>query len=106
MASVLVCLRRKKNDSHGVKQWLNCWADGVPMITQGPILPNHNFTYRFNVTGQEGTLWWHAHVACLRGTMRGALIIQPRHGAGSYPFPKPHREIPIIIDVLDDGRDR
>ncbi|XP_062197660.1 laccase-15-like [Phragmites australis] len=82
---------------HGVKQWLNCWADGVPMITQLPILPNHNFTYRLNITGQEGTLWWHAHVAFLRATLHGAFIIRPRHGASSYPFPKPHREIPIII---------
>ncbi|XP_062196990.1 laccase-15-like [Phragmites australis] len=82
---------------HGVKQRLNCWADGVPMITQCPILPNHNFTYRFNVTGQEGTLWWHAHVPCLRATLHGALIIRPRHGPSSYPFPKPDREIPIII---------
>ncbi|TVU33124.1 hypothetical protein EJB05_24909 [Eragrostis curvula] len=82
---------------HGVKQRLNCWADGVPMITQCPILPNHNFTYRFNVTGQERTLWWHAHVPGLRATLHGAFIIRPRHGAGSYPFPKPHREVPIII---------
>ncbi|XP_062197600.1 laccase-15-like isoform X2 [Phragmites australis] len=82
---------------HGVKQRLNCWADGVPMITQCPILPNHNFTYRFDVTGQEGTLWWHAHVSSLRATLHGAFIIRPRHGASSYPFPKPHREIPIII---------
>ncbi|XP_062183533.1 laccase-15-like [Phragmites australis] len=82
---------------HGVKQRLNCWADGVPMITQLPILPNHNFTYRFDVAGQEGTLWWHAHVSCLRATLHGALIIRPRDGAGSYPFPKPHREIPIVI---------
>jgi hypothetical protein len=41
---------------HGVKQRLNCWADGVPMITQYPILPNQNFTYRFDVSGQEGML--------------------------------------------------
>nr|CAB3491841.1 unnamed protein product [Digitaria exilis] len=47
---------------HGVKQRLNCWADGVPMITQCPIRPCHNFTYRFNITVQQGTLWWHAHV--------------------------------------------
>ncbi|KAF8672970.1 hypothetical protein HU200_049038 [Digitaria exilis] len=67
------------------------------MITQHPILPNHNFTYRLNATGQEGTLWWHAHVAGLRATLHGAFIIQPRHGASSYPFPKPHKEIPIII---------
>ncbi|PUZ45626.1 hypothetical protein GQ55_8G239800 [Panicum hallii var. hallii] len=82
---------------HGVKQWLNCWADGVPMVTQRPILPNHNFTYMFNVIGHEGTLWWHAHVPFLRATLHGALIIRPRHGASSYPFPKPHREVPIII---------
>ncbi|XP_062183260.1 laccase-15-like [Phragmites australis] len=82
---------------HGVKQRFNCWADGVPMITQCPILPNHNFTYRFDVAGQEGTLWWHSHTACLRGTLHGAFIIRPRDGAGSYPFPKPYREIPIVI---------
>lgn len=67
------------------------------MITQRPIQPNHNFTYRFDVAGQEGTLWWHAHDAFLRGTVHGALIIRPRHGAASYPFPRPHREVPIII---------
>ncbi|CAL4986254.1 unnamed protein product [Urochloa decumbens] len=82
---------------HGVKQRLNCWADGVPMITQCPILPNHNFTYRFNVAGQEGTLWWHAHTSFLQATVHGAIIIRPRHGPNSYPFPKPHKEIPIII---------
>ncbi|XP_025827835.1 laccase-15-like [Panicum hallii] len=82
---------------HGVKQRLSCWADGVPMITQCPIRPNHNFTYRFDVAGQEGTLWWHAHVGCFRATLHGALIIRPRHGASSYPFPKPHVEIPMII---------
>ncbi|XP_034569620.1 laccase-15 isoform X2 [Setaria viridis] len=82
---------------HGVKQWLNCWADGVPMITQLPIQPNQNFTYRFHVIGQEGTLWWHAHVPFLRASVHGALIIRPRNGASSYPFPKPDREVPIII---------
>ncbi|CAN6373261.1 unnamed protein product [Urochloa humidicola] len=82
---------------HGVKQRLNCWADGVPLITQCPILPNHHFTYRFNVAGQEGTLWWHAHTSFLMATVHGALVIRPRHGASSYPFPKPHKEIPIII---------
>nr|CAB3492125.1 unnamed protein product [Digitaria exilis]CAB3505022.1 unnamed protein product [Digitaria exilis] len=82
---------------HGVKQRLNCWADGVPMITQRPIWPSHNFTYRFDVPGQEGTLWWHAHVGSFRASLHGAIIIRPRHGASSYPFPEPHREIPIMI---------
>jgi len=82
-----------------VKQWLNCWADGVPMITQYPIQPNHNFTYRLNITGQEGTLWWHAHVPGFRATVHGAFIIRPRHGASSYPFPRPDKEIPVIIGL-------
>ncbi|CAL4990207.1 unnamed protein product [Urochloa decumbens] len=80
---------------HGVKQQLNCWADGVPMVTQLPILPNHNFTYRFVVSEQEGTLWWHAHVPLYRATVHGVLIIRPRQGVPL--FPKPHKEVPIII---------
>jgi laccase len=68
------------------------------MVTQRPIPPNGNFTYRFDVAGQEGTLWWHAHDAFLRGTIYGALIIRPRQGgAAAYPFPKPHKEVPILI---------
>ncbi|KAF8700949.1 hypothetical protein HU200_033835 [Digitaria exilis] len=82
---------------HGVKQKRNCWTDGVPMITQCPIRPGNNFTYQFNVDGQEGTLWWHSHVAGLRATLHGALIIRPRQGAASYPFRRPDTEIPIII---------
>ncbi|CAM0948455.1 unnamed protein product [Alopecurus aequalis] len=81
---------------HGVKQRLNCWADGVGMITQCPIQPNTNFTYRFDVAGHEGTLWWHAPVYSLRATVHGALVIRPR-SPSSYPFPKPDGEIPIII---------
>nr|CAB3454013.1 unnamed protein product [Digitaria exilis] len=41
---------------HGVKQKRNCWTDGVPMITQCPIRPGNNFTYQFNVDGQEGAM--------------------------------------------------
>ncbi|PNT65771.1 hypothetical protein BRADI_3g02361v3 [Brachypodium distachyon] len=65
------------------------------MITQCPIQPSNNFTYRFDVVGQEGTLWWHAHVGSLRASIHGALIIRPR--SSSYPFPKPDHEIPIVI---------
>ncbi|KAE8791029.1 Laccase-15 [Hordeum vulgare] len=67
------------------------------MITQCPIQPNKNFTYRFDIVGQEGTLWSHAHVGSLRASIHGALIIRPRSGASSYPFHKPDKEIPIVI---------
>ncbi|KAE8790754.1 laccase-20-like [Hordeum vulgare] len=81
---------------HGVKQRLTCWADGAGMITQCPIQPNTTFTYRFEVSGQEGTLWWHSHVSALRATLHGIIVIRPRSGS-SYPFPKPDVEVPVII---------
>ncbi|KAL0783814.1 hypothetical protein Bca101_000059 [Brassica carinata] len=65
---------------HGVFQLKSPWMDGANMITQCPIQPRNNFTYRFDITGQEGTLLWHAHVVNLRATLHGALIIRPRSG--------------------------
>lgn len=81
---------------HGIFQLLSGWADGPEYATQCPIRPGHSYTYRFTIAGQEGTLWWHAHIKWLRATVHGALIIRPRAGR-SYPFPKPHREVPIIL---------
>ncbi|KAG8374376.1 hypothetical protein BUALT_Bualt11G0125500 [Buddleja alternifolia] len=81
---------------HGIFQLLSGWADGAEFATQCPIRPGQSYTYRFNITGQEGTLWWHAHVQWLRATVHGALIIRPRPGR-SYPFPRPDGEVPIIL---------
>ncbi|KAJ8753761.1 hypothetical protein K2173_000015 [Erythroxylum novogranatense] len=81
---------------HGIFQLLSAWADGPSMVTQCPIQPGQNYTYRFNVTDQEGTLWWHAHVSVHRTTVHGALIIRPKSG-NKYPFPEPYREVPIIL---------
>ncbi|KAK9289428.1 hypothetical protein L1049_007583 [Liquidambar formosana] len=81
---------------HGIFQILSGWADGPEYVTQCPILPGNSYTYKFTITKQEGTLWWHAHVQWLRATVYGALIIHPRAGR-SYPFPKPHKEFPILL---------
>ncbi|KAL5550172.1 hypothetical protein UlMin_000348 [Ulmus minor] len=95
---------------HGVFQFLSAWADGPEYVTQCPIQPEQSYTYRFNITGQEGTLWWHAHSSWLRATVYGALIILPKSGR-SYPFPKPHREIPVLLgewwdaNIVDIVRD-
>ncbi|XP_039801680.1 laccase-25-like [Panicum virgatum] len=67
------------------------------MVTQCPVKPGGNYTYRFNVTDQEGTLWWHAHISLLRATVYGALVIRPRGGAEAYPFPKPHGEETVLL---------
>ena len=87
----MIFLRR-----HGILQLLSQWADGPAYVTQCPIRPGHSYTYRFNITGQEGTLWWHAHVGWLRATVYGALILHPKSGR-SYPFPKPYKEVPILL---------
>lgn len=87
---------------HGIFQLLSGWADGPAYATQCPILPKNSYTYRFNITGQEGTLWWHAHSGWLRATVHGALIIRPRKGY-SYPFKKPSIEVPIILGTYDEA---
>ncbi|KAK8993131.1 hypothetical protein V6N11_033235 [Hibiscus sabdariffa] len=96
---------------HGVFQKGSCWADGTNLVTQCPIRPGHKYTHKFRIIDQEGTLWWHAHVPALRATIYGALVIRPKSGH-SYPFPKPHREVPIllgewwnanVVDVLDQA---
>ncbi|KAK7294610.1 hypothetical protein RJT34_17499 [Clitoria ternatea] len=81
---------------HGIFQLLSAWSDGPEYITQCPIPYGSSFTYKFNITGQEGTLWWHAHSSWLRATVYGALIIRPRLG-NSYPFTKPYQEVPLLL---------
>ncbi|KAI4354614.1 hypothetical protein L6164_003463 [Bauhinia variegata] len=81
---------------HGIFQLLTAWYDGPEFVTQCGIPPGGNFTYRFRIVDQEGTLWWHAHSSVLRATVHGALIIRPRRG-NSYPFTKPYQELPPIL---------
>eukprot|EP00253_Pinus_taeda_P000989 PITA_00989 len=81
---------------HGVRQFRTGWSDGPEYITQCPIRPGGSYTYRFTITGQEGTLWWHAHSSWLRATVYGALIISPSPGA-TYPFTRPHGQVPILL---------
>uniref|UniRef100_A0A0E0A093 Laccase n=1 Tax=Oryza glumipatula TaxID=40148 RepID=A0A0E0A093_9ORYZ len=81
---------------HGIRQVRSGWADGPAYITQCPIRPGGSYVYRFTVTGQRGTLWWHAHFSWLRATLYGPLVILPPRGV-AYPFPKPHREVPLLL---------
>ena len=76
----------------------SAWADGAEYITQCPIVPGNSYTYKFNITGQEGTLWWHAHAFDLRATVYRAFIIRPRLGR-FYPFPQPYSEVPIYLGI-------
>lgn len=81
---------------HGVRQLRTGWADGPAYITQCPIQPGHKYVYNFTLTGQRGTLLWHAHINWLRSTVHGAIVILPKHGV-PYPFPKPDDELVVIL---------
>ncbi|KAF7833805.1 laccase-3-like [Senna tora] len=81
---------------HGLRMLRNPWADGPSYVTQCPIQPGGSYTYRFTITKQEGTLWWHAHTGFLRATVYGAFIIYPRLGS-PYPFSMPKREVTMLL---------
>ncbi|KAK9153571.1 hypothetical protein Sjap_001051 [Stephania japonica] len=81
---------------HGIRQLRTGWADGPAYITQCPIQPGQSYVYNFTLTGQRGTLWWHAHILWLRATVHGAIVILPELGV-PYPFPKPHNEAVVIL---------
>ncbi|KAI3808436.1 hypothetical protein L1987_24387 [Smallanthus sonchifolius] len=81
---------------HGLKQYANGWADGPAYITQCPIKKGSSYVYDFNVTGQRGTLWWHAHILWLRATVYGAIVILPQQQT-PYPFPKPDSEQVLVF---------
>jgi FtsP/CotA-like multicopper oxidase with cupredoxin domain len=48
---------------HGLYQNGTADMDGTVGVTNCPIAPGQSFTYRFNVTGQSGTYWYHSHVS-------------------------------------------
>ncbi|XP_049375212.1 laccase-17-like [Solanum verrucosum] len=81
---------------HGIRQLANGWADGPAYVTQCPIQFNKSYTYNFTIIGQRGTLFWHAHISWLRATVYGPIVILPRRNE-SYPFKKPHKQIPIMF---------
>jgi laccase len=82
---------------HGVLQLLSNWADGTAYISQCPLGFGETFTHRFRVTGQTGTILWHAHITWLRATLYGPLIIRPQDDQ-PYPWdPQPVSSIPILV---------
>ncbi|XP_056682408.1 laccase-14 isoform X2 [Spinacia oleracea] len=84
---------------HGAPMNRYPWTDGPEYITQCPIPPGGKFKQRIILGDEEGTIWWHAHSNWTRATVHGAFIIYPTLGT-IYPFPKPHAQLPIILDTF------
>ncbi|XP_052080741.1 uncharacterized protein LOC127718725 [Mytilus californianus] len=62
---------------HGMHQKSSPWSDGVAFVTQCPISPGQNYTYKFNAK-PFGTSFYHAHIGDQRTMgLYGPLIIIP-----------------------------
>ncbi|KAL4945502.1 hypothetical protein BDV06DRAFT_219193 [Aspergillus oleicola] len=60
---------------HGIRQLNTCMNDGVVSITQCPITPENEYTYRWRAQ-QYGTSWYHSHIALQAWDgVAGGLII-------------------------------
>lgn len=69
--------------------------DGMPGISQEPVLPGQTFIYDFTIH-QEGTFFYHSHMAMqeLAG-MLGAVIMHPR-----VPY-RPHCDKDFVIHLQE-----
>ena len=66
---------------HGIHQNGTNNMDGVSMVTQCPVPPGHSYVYNFTIT-QNGTYWYHSHVAGqYPDGNRGPLIV---HNKDAY----------------------
>ena len=64
---------------HGLFQNGTNFMDGTVGVTQCAIAPNSNFTYKFDVHGQSGTYWYHAHQAAQASDgLLGPVVIHSR----------------------------
>ncbi|KAI0506852.1 multicopper oxidase-domain-containing protein [Xylaria bambusicola] len=71
---------------HGMFQNGTNWMDGAAGVTQCPIAPGQSYEYRFNVTGQSGTYFYHGHqgVQALDGLVGPMVVHSHREAAKPY----------------------
>jgi FtsP/CotA-like multicopper oxidase with cupredoxin domain len=72
--------------------------DGVPGVTQDPVLAGGEFTYEFTVP-DPGTYFFHPHVGVqLDRGLYGSLIVEDPSEPGGYD-----REVVMVLDDWTDG---
>ncbi|KAF5092742.1 hypothetical protein D0Z00_004435 [Geotrichum galactomycetum] len=63
---------------HGIDQAYTPWSDGMPGITQYPILSGGTYAYIFQFKNQHGAFWYHAHYrAYFQDGIMGPIHIIP-----------------------------
>jgi FtsP/CotA-like multicopper oxidase with cupredoxin domain/uncharacterized cupredoxin-like copper-binding protein len=62
--------------------------DGVPYLTQDPIMPGQYWTYEFTVQDPPGMYVYHSHFNSteqVESGLYGSIIVEPRGGKWPYP---------------------
>ena len=62
--------------------------DGVPFVTQDPIMPGGSWTYTFRIVDPPGFYVYHSHFNSTEQVgagLYGALMVLPEKGSWSYP---------------------
>ncbi|KAI1633406.1 multicopper oxidase-domain-containing protein [Biscogniauxia mediterranea] len=89
---------------HGIFQNGTNWMDGAAGVTQCPIAPGRSYQYKFNVTGQAGTYFYHGHqgVQALDGLV-GPLVVHSRKEADHQPITYSSDRVILLQDWYYDS---
>ncbi|KAI0010989.1 putative multicopper oxidase [Xylariaceae sp. FL0662B] len=84
---------------HGIFQNTTNWMDGAAGVTQCPITPGSSYQYKFNVTGQAGTYFYHGHqgVQALDGLV-GPLVVHSRDETTHEPISYSSDRVVLLQD--------
>lgn len=90
---------------HGILQKGTPWSDGVPGITQFPILSGDSYTYLFQLKDQYGSYWYHAHYrGYLTDGLYGPIYIRPnRDRERPYKFIVNDTEELNLLETLEQS---
>jgi FtsP/CotA-like multicopper oxidase with cupredoxin domain len=75
-------------------------ADGVPFVTQPPIMPGDGWTYEFTVKDPPGMYVYHSHFNSTEQVgsgLYGAFIVEPKTGWKSVYGVRPAEEYSIFL---------
>lgn len=118
--NVIINVINKLNDPflitwNGIKQRKNSWQDGV-LGTNCPILPNSNFTYKFQTKDQIGGYSYFPSTLMHRAAGGFGTLNVWQRSVIAIPYPKPDGDFSLLIgdwyrrshkelqQILDSGR--
>ncbi|KAG4442228.1 hypothetical protein IFR05_002277 [Cadophora sp. M221] len=88
---------------HGIYQNGTNHMDGTAGITQCPIAPRRKFQYRFTITGQSGTYYYHGHQAIqISDGLYGPLVIHSRNEKKLQHIPYATDRVVMLQDYYHD----